>query len=105
MSKKKKKTHRSGRNTTPLAGHKKVGKVLVPPFLQIPGISFASWSNDRLPEMLWACLVITVVPREAALELFRKIASIGVRYRRQPEENGSGWTLRHSDLQTNPESS
>ncbi|HGM8160016.1 TPA: DUF5677 domain-containing protein [Pseudomonas aeruginosa] len=102
MSKKKKKTHRSGRNTTPLSGHKRVGKALVPPVMQIPGISFASWSNDRLPEMLWACLIITVVPREAALELFRKIASIGVRYRRPPEENGSGWTLRHSDLQNQP---
>ena len=85
---KQKKTHRSGRNTTPLAGHKRVGKALVPPFMQIPGISFASWSNDRLPEMLWACLIITVVPREEALELLRKIASIGLRYRRPPEEKG-----------------
>lgn len=101
MSQKKKK-HRSGRNTTPLAGHKRVGKALVPPMMQIPGISFASWSNDRLPEMLWACLIITVVPRVEALELFRKIASIGLRYRRPPEEKASGWTLRLSDLQSQP---
>lgn len=99
---KKKKPHRSHRNTTPLAGHKRVGKALVPPFMQIPGISFASWSNVRLPEMLWACLVITVIPRAEALELFRNIASIGLRYRKGPEENATGWTLRHSDLPNQP---
>lgn len=49
MTKKKKKS-RSGKITTPLAGHKRVGKALVPPMLQLEGVSFSSWVNDRLPE-------------------------------------------------------
>ncbi|MDE5220341.1 hypothetical protein PYX07_19350 [Pseudomonas aeruginosa] len=36
MTKKKKKS-RSGKITTPLAGHKRVGKALVPPMLQLEG--------------------------------------------------------------------
>lgn len=29
-------------------------KALVPPFMRIRGVSFASWSNDRLQECSWA---------------------------------------------------
>ncbi|MEX5625571.1 DUF5677 domain-containing protein [Pseudomonas marginalis] len=109
MSKKKKKTHRPGKITTPLAGHKKIGKALVPPFMQLPGMSFSSWANDRLPDMLWACLVITVIPRKEAIEVFRDIASIGLKYRQDDElqqgaepKQARGWTLRHVDLPNQP---
>lgn len=103
MSKKKKKPNHPGKNTTPLAGHKKVGKALVPPIMQLKGLSFSSWVNDRLPEMLWASLVITVIPRDQALEVFRDIASVGIRYRRDDQEQQArGWTLRHSDLPNQP---
>ncbi|EPH2640415.1 DUF5677 domain-containing protein, partial [Pseudomonas aeruginosa] len=93
MTKKKKKS-RSGKITTPLAGHKRVGKALVPPMLQLEGVSFSSWVNDRLPEMLWASLVITVIPRDQALEAFRDIAALGLRYRKDEREQATGWTLR-----------
>ncbi|MCT2504943.1 hypothetical protein MNU13_27105 [Pseudomonas aeruginosa] len=89
MTKKKKKS-RSGKITTPLAGHKRVGKALVPPMLQLEGVSFSSWVNDRLPEMLWASLVITVIPRDQALEAFRDIAAC------------SGLLIPDTDLGENP---
>lgn len=101
MSKKKKK-NRPGKITTPLAGHKKVGKALVSPIMQLNGLSFSSWVNDRLPEMLWASLVITVIPRVQALEVFRDIASIGIGYRQADHEQAKGWTLRHSDIPNQP---
>lgn len=102
---KKKRPHRPGKNTSRLGDHKKVGKALVPPFMQIPGLSFSSWANDRLPELLWACLVITVIPREEAIEAFRDIAAIGTRYRRkdgEEDQKARGWSLRHSDLPNQP---
>lgn len=69
------------RNTTPLSGHRRIGKTLVPPMMRLPTPTlFSSWANDRLPEMLWAALVITVLRREDALRVFREVASIGVRY-------------------------
>lgn len=83
-----------------------VGKALIPPLMQITGMSFSSWANTRLPEMLWACLVITVIPRAEAIEAFRDIASTGIRYRRNEHdeelEKGLGWSLRHSDLPNQP---
>lgn len=105
MSKGKKKPRHNQRNTSPLTDHKKVGKALIPPFMQVPGLSFTSWATDRLPEMLWACLVITVVPRQEAIEVFRAIAAIGLRYRENedmPSAKAKGWTLSHSDLPNQP---
>lgn len=107
MSNRKKKPNRSGKVTSSLVDHKRVGKALIPPIMQITGLSFSSWANNRLPEMLWACLVITVIPREEAIEVFRDIASIGIRYRRdddreQEPKEALGWTLRHSDLPNQP---
>ncbi|WP_244260893.1 MULTISPECIES: hypothetical protein [Pseudomonas] len=84
----------------------RLGKALIPPMMQLTGMSFSSWANTRLPEMLWACLVIAVIPREEAIEVFRDIASIGIRYRRDEHDQESkpalGWSLRHSDLPNQP---
>lgn len=67
--------------------------------MQLPGISFQSWANERLPEMLWACLLISVFPREAALGAFREIAALGMRYRDDAEDSvAKGWTLNLSSL-------
>lgn len=107
MSKKKKnknkKKNRPRKIMTPLAGHKKIGKSLVPPILQLNGLNFSSWLNDRLPEMLWATLVITAIPRKKALEIFRDIATIGLRYRHSGQDQARNWTLRHSDLPNQPQ--
>ena len=61
MAKKKAKAQKkSSRLTSSLRQHKQVGKSLIPPILTVPGVTLQSWTNDRLPQMLWACLVISV---------------------------------------------
>ena len=58
---------------TPIKGHRQIGKKLVPPLAQIPGLQNNSWINDRLPEMLWAALITFSFDRELALGQFRRI--------------------------------
>jgi hypothetical protein len=105
MAKKKKAGYRQGNGklSTPLAGHSRVGKALIPPMMTLPGVSFQSWANQRLPEMLWACLTVTVLPRAAALSAFREIAAVGMKYR---DESGvakaKGWSLNQSALPSQP---
>ncbi len=57
-----------------LSDHKRDKKILKPPFLQIGNMKTASWINDRLPEMLWAVLIIGNIKRDIALNAFRSIA-------------------------------
>jgi hypothetical protein len=71
-SRNKKKRRDDGR--TPLSGHKRQGKRLNPPFVQF-GLNrnnFISWTNDRLPEMVWAALLIATLGREIAIHQFRE---------------------------------
>ena len=51
-----------------------MGSQLSSPILELP-LEFASWMNDRLPEMLWATLIISSVDREFGLAHFRRIIS------------------------------
>ncbi len=72
----KRKTSKSGKNRTPLSDHKRVGGQLLPPFAsgRMGGkLQFSSWMNERLPEMLWAALIIASVNRDYALVQFRRI--------------------------------
>ena len=57
-----------------LSDHKRYKKELKPPFLQIGKVTPSSWIDERLPEMLWAVLVIGNVEREKTLNFFRYIA-------------------------------
>jgi len=59
---------------TKLKGHKQHGKQLHPPFAQL-GITNSSWQNDRLPEMLWAAILVGNLPRERALNIFRRVVN------------------------------
>lgn len=61
-------------NETKLSGHKRIKKELKPPFMQIPNLKPSSWIDERLPEMLWAVLVIGNIERAKALDFFRYIA-------------------------------
>src|SRR5205823_10255015 len=71
MSKPKKKSRYQSR--TPISWHQKKGKVLQPPFVQFGmGKGLVSWMNDRLPEMIWAALLISALGREAALKELRE---------------------------------
>jgi len=58
---------------TPLNKHKQIKKKLLPPFKTIPNLHPVSWMNDRLPDYLYAALLITHLPREEALDKFREI--------------------------------
>jgi len=62
------------KNESKLSDHKQFKKELKPPFLTIGNISTSAWFDERMPEMLWAVLVIGNIEREKALEFFRRIA-------------------------------
>jgi hypothetical protein len=64
----------SSRSATKLSDHKRHGSRLVPPLATTPKFQNASWLDERLPEMLWAALLITGLERESALDIFRKLA-------------------------------
>jgi len=77
-NKKKKKSSRSGKNRTPLSGHTHVGKELKPPFAKLEAtgkVALSSWTNERLPEMVWAALIRVSVEQNYALDEFRRILS------------------------------
>lgn len=61
--------------STDLSKHKRDGSVLKPPFRQLTGMTPSSWKDDRLPEMLWAVVLIGNLKREDALDVFRKVAT------------------------------
>lgn len=58
---------------TKLSQHKQYKKTLTPPLAALPSLKPSSWMNDRLPEMLWAVLLISELPRSEALETFRRV--------------------------------
>ena len=101
MSKKRKKKHPTGESHTKLSGHHRQGKSLVPPMKRIPNWSFSSWIDDRLPEMLWAVLIISQFEREAALALFRRVVEV----LEGPHEKDQHIDLTLSSLPRLPESS
>lgn len=71
---KRKKTSKSGKNRTPLLDHKKVGKQLQPGFAQLSDkMTFSSWTNERLPEMLWAAIIRVLINQDYAISEFRRI--------------------------------
>ena len=75
INKNKKSRYDNLRNVTDLSKHKKQKKVLIPPFLQIKNLKTESWLNERLPEMLWAVLIIGNIERKEALDFFRYLAN------------------------------
>ncbi|EGQ8158376.1 hypothetical protein GUA36_20280 [Vibrio parahaemolyticus] len=73
-NKRKKKANKSGKNRTSLLEHKKVGSELQPGFAQLSDrITFSSWSNERLPEMLWAAVIRVMVNQDYAINEFRRV--------------------------------
>ena len=70
-----KRNRRGKRQTTnsKIKSHKRDGNRLIPPMAQISW-SYNSWIDQRLPEMLWACLLVTHLPREYVLDIFRQVA-------------------------------
>ena len=63
---------------------------MVPPVMQVLGdkLEFNSWMNDRLPEMLWASLILASNERrEAFQEFFRILNFVGDHERREELQN------------------
>lgn len=83
----KHKASKSGKNRTPISGHKRVGSQLLPPFAALMGgkIQLSSWMNDRLPEMLWAALIHAAVERDYALGQFRRILNFIAKHEKKVE--------------------
>ena len=69
---KQKKRKKSG---TSLSQHKQYKTTLTPPLAGLPGIKSSSWMDNRLPEMLWAALLIAELPRHVALDTFRAVGN------------------------------
>lgn len=79
-NKRKNKPSKSGKNRTPLLDHKKVGSELQPAFSQLKDnlgerMVFSSWSNERLPEMLWAAIIRVISEQDYAISEFRRVIS------------------------------
>jgi hypothetical protein len=72
-SKRRREEKKKKHSGTPLDKHQRIGKMLVTPFNNIPAMQKTRWSFDRMPELLWACLVRAVLPRESALIAFRRV--------------------------------
>ena len=68
---------KSGKARTPIKHHKRVGKRLFPPFSPEyigKDLRLSSWIDKRLPEMLWAVLIMSsAANRNYALAQFRRI--------------------------------
>ncbi len=61
-------------NESSLEDHRRNRKILNPPFLHyLPDMKTSSWFNERLPEMIWAVLVMGNLNREDALDFFRYV--------------------------------
>lgn len=76
-----KKKRKQSRLYSVLEEHVRSGTTLTPPWLRLPNLQKTSWMNDRLPEFLWAALLVTQMERSAALEVFRSVARVGSHYR------------------------
>jgi len=53
--------------------HKRFKKELKPPLSTIPNMAHSSWIHERLPDMLWAVLIVGNLERENALDFFRYV--------------------------------
>jgi hypothetical protein len=60
---------------TTIKEHYRQGKKLIPPLATLPNMQPQSWPNSRLPEMLWAALLVSQLPRPEALGVFRGLAN------------------------------
>lgn len=93
----KKKKYRRKIRSTALDSRQRKGKKLLSPFARIQSlVNWQSWANDRLPNILWACVLAGSLDRDRYLTLFREIA-ISARSALEDEEHAS---LCHNFLST-----
>ena len=73
MAKKGKRKKKQQKNYSTIKNHKHQGTKLISTLRQMPNLQPSSWMNDRLPDMLWAILLVKLLPRNQALNVFRLI--------------------------------
>ena len=73
MAKKRKRKKKQQKKYSTIKDHKHQGKKLISTLGQIPNLHPSSWMNERLPDMLWAILLIKFLHREHALNVFRRV--------------------------------
>ena len=100
MAKGKQPKHTSTGRTT-IAGHMQQGSKLTPPMAALPNIELQSWKDDRLPEMLWAALIVSYFEQPTALRLMaRAISYLGEQKKSESEESpvSVGCDVTHTGL-------
>ena len=67
--------------------HRRTGPLLEPPLVHMMGdkLTYHSWMNDRLPEMLWASLILVSMERYEAFEEFVRIIEFVENHERKAE--------------------
>ena len=86
------------KNHSKIQSHKRHGKKLISTLRQIPNLHPSSWMNERLPDMLWAILLATHLPRENALSVFQQVA----KYIDNLPEDEKFWDVTHTGLSKLP---
>jgi len=86
-----------------LDSHRREGKQLIPPLMQLKNTTTLSWLNDHMPELVWAALILAACPREKGLEVFRRFCILCRTYRREAEGSGLEWTPTLTGLAGLPE--
>ncbi len=74
--KRKRNSKYSNYNLSSLDQHRSIGKRVSPPMTQLPQMATSSWSDDHMPEMLWAVLLTGVFDRSVYLACFREILAV-----------------------------
>lgn len=95
-SRKKRRTKKTtSKNHTTIEQHHRQGKTLIPPLKRIPNVKKTSWRNQRLPEMLWATILVSNLPRQRALSKFREIADYLSQFR---DTDSAPFDITHTGL-------
>lgn len=72
------KKERSMKRKAVLSDHKRAGKRLIPPILQLPNVISTSFIDDRLPDLIWMSAIFRQAHPKAAVDLiidFIKVCS------------------------------
>lgn len=83
---------------TPLDKHKREGKKLKAPMADIPNFRPRSWVNEALPEVLWAILLVSHMKREEALQIFREVSDMLVKFTQGNSLKNVNFDATHSGL-------
>jgi hypothetical protein len=79
---------------SPLKAHRRHGQMLTPPLMQLSGVQLTSWHNTRLPEVMWAALLTSALPREEYMRHLSFIAKAAMEF----SEQSKGVSGAHQNL-------